>query len=528
MTFAFVPQPASASARPGSTVVPASITVDAFLPLGKWLSRSLEDWLDTSLVPADSRADAWLTISEDASLPAGAYRLTVESGVRIAAAGREGVLNAAQTLRQLAGARAFAPAPIGTGNRIELANVAIEDAPVFSFRGVQLDVARHFMPKNELLRFIDLAAAHKLNALHLHLTDDQGWRIDIPAFPRLKEISSWRADTMSLYTEDGRFMNGRPHGGCYSLDDLREAVAYAKERGVTIIPEIDLPGHSVAAIAAYPRLGVDSPDVEVWGGWGVNDCILDPSDYTLDFFRTVLDTVMEVFDAPIIHLGGDEVPYERWHGSESVKLRAKELGLESVELLHGWFLGRLAAHVEANGRRAGVWHEAVSSTLPKTAVVNGWGGLDTVIDSLAAGYDTTISCMTHLYLDFRENDDPREPSGCRPLLSTEKLYSFEPLTPEVLAAAESGGSTITGIQAQVWTEYLDTQDIRDYNTYPRLSAFAELAWSEERDYADLMDRLRTGHLDRLTAAGVGFRPLDGPHPWQERPDIREQRREAAG
>ena len=523
---ALVPQPRSVSERPGSTAVPAVVTVDSFLPLGKWLIRSLEDWLDTSLVPADSlagadsRAGAWLTVSEDPDLRPGAYRLAVGGGVRIAAAGREGVLNAAQTLRQLAGARAFAPAPVGADEPVELANVDIDDAPVFSFRGVLLDVARHFMPMNELLRFIDLAAAHKLNALHLHLTDDQGWRIDIPALPRLKEISSWRSDTMLYYTEDGRFMSGRPHGGCYSLDELREAVAYARERGVTIIPEIDLPGHSVAAIAAYPRLGVDAPEVQVWGGWGVNDCILDPSEYTLDFFRTVLDTVMDVFDAPIIHLGGDEVPYERWHASESVKLRAKELGLESVELLHGWFLGQLSAYVEAHGRRAGVWHEAVSSTLPKSAVVNGWGGLGTVVDSLAAGYDTTISCMSHLYLDFRENDDPREPSGCRPMLSTEKLYSFEPLTQEVLAAAETGGSAVTGIQAQLWTEYLDTQEIRDYNTYPRLSAFAEVAWSEQRDYSNFIGRLKSDHLDRLAAAGVDFRPLDGPHPWQERPDIR--------
>ncbi|MEO6531048.1 MAG: family 20 glycosylhydrolase, partial [Specibacter sp.] len=209
----------------------------------------------------------------------------------------------------------------------------------------------------------------------------------------------------------------------------------------------------------------------------------------------------------------------RWHGSETVQQRAAELGLESVELLHGWFLGQLAAHLEANGRRAGVWHEAVSSTMPKTAVVNAWGGLDTVVHSLAAGYDTTISCCSHLYLDYRENDDPREPSGCSPLLSMEKLYSFEPLEPRVLAAAESGGAAITGIQAQIWTEYLDTCEIRDYNTYPRLSAFAELAWSRDRDYADFVERLADGHLDRLTAAGVDFRPLDGPHRWQERPDI---------
>lgn len=516
-----VPVPAKVQELHGHTGVPATISVDSFLPLGRWLQRSLEDWLDTEISSAGtSDGAAWLNVTEDATLAPGAYTLSVTpAGVAITTLGPEGLLNAAQTLRQLAGPRAYSPAP-RRGAGVELPNATIEDQPAYAFRGVHLDVARHFVPHEELLRFIDLAAAHKLNTLHLHLTDDQGWRMDIPAFPRLAEVASWRKDTMEVHTEDGRFTTGRPNGGCYTLEQLREAVAYAKDRGVTIIPEIDLPGHSVAAIAAYPQLGVDTPEVEVWTGWGVNDCILDPSDYTLDFFRTVLDTVMDVFDAPIIHIGGDEVPYERWHASTTVKQRATDLGLDSVELLHGWFLGQLTAHIEARGRRAGVWHEAISTTLPTTAVVNAWGGLDTVVESLAAGYDTTISCCSHLYLDYRENEDPREPSGCSPLLSMEKLYSFEPLEPRVLAAAEGTGAKITGIQAQIWTEYLDTQEIRDYNSYPRLSAFAEIAWSQEREnFADFTDRLAGGHLARLSAAGVAYRPLTGPEPWQQRPDI---------
>lgn len=518
-----VPAPASVLEHDGFTTVPDVVSASSFTPLGGWLPRALEDWLDTRIQPVPAHTSsgdrAWLHIAEDPSLEDGAYKLAVNpEGITVEAAGAAGIFNAAQTLRQLAGTRGFSPAP-GRGSGVELAHVSITDQPRFAFRGVHLDVARHFMPKDELLRFIDLAAAHKLNALHLHLTDDQGWRMEIPAFPRLQEIGSWRRDTMAVHTEDGRFMTGRPHGGCYSVEDLREAVAFAKERGVAIIPEIDLPGHSVAAIAAYPQLGVGAPDVDVWTGWGVNDCILDPSEHTLKFFRTVLDTVMDVFDAPVIHLGGDEVPYDRWHSSETVRQRAADLGLESVEQLHGWFLGQLAAHLAANGRRAGVWHEAVGPALPQTAVVNAWGGLDTVVSSLAAGHDTTISCYSHLYLDYRENNDPREPSGCEPLLSTEKLYGFEPLEPRVLAAAEAGGAAITGIQAQLWTEYLDTREIRDYNSYPRLCAFAELAWSRHRDYADFVARLDGGHLDRLTAAGVDFRPPAGPHPWQERPDI---------
>lgn len=517
-----VPAPSKVSKGAGSTGVPATIAVKSFLPLGRWLQRSLEDWLDTDIIVASTSTDAeaWLNVIEDPKLAPGAYTLAITpEGVSVSTLGREGLLNAAQTVRQLAGPRAYSPAPLH-GLGVELPNVSIEDQPAYAFRGVHLDVARHFIPLDELLRFIDLAAAHKLNTLHLHLTDDQGWRMEIPAFPRLKEVASWRKDTMEVHTEDGRFTTGRPHGGCYTLEQLREAVGYAKDRGVTIIPEIDLPGHSVAAIAAYPQLGVDAPEVEVWTGWGVNDCILDPSEYTLDFFRTVLDTVMDVFDAPIIHIGGDEVPYERWHASETVRQRAADLGLESVELLHGWFLGQLARHLESKGRRAGVWHEAISAALPQSAVVNAWGGLDTLVDSLAAGYDTTISCYSHLYLDYRENDDPREPSACSPLLSTEKLYSFEPLEPRVLAAAAATGAKVTGLQAQLWTEYLDTREIRDYNSYPRLSAFAEIAWSIERDtYTGFTTRLTDGHLARLACAGVDFRPLEGPEPWQQRPDL---------
>lgn len=516
-----LPAPSTVTEHTGRTRVPHTIEVESFLPLNTWLHRGLENWLDTRIVhlTADADSGAWLRIVPDESLATGAYRLVVgPDGVLIAAADLAGAINAAQTLRQLAGPRAFSPAPLHLVG-VQLPHVTITDEPAFAFRGVHLDVARHFIPQDELLRFIDLAAAHKLNALHLHLSDDQGWRIEIPAFPRLQEVAAWRKDTMVVHTEDGRFMTGRPHGGFYTLTELREVVAYARERGIAVIPEIDLPGHSVAAIAAYPRLGVDAPDVEVWTGWGINDCILDPSDYTLDFFRTVLDTVMEVFDSPLIHLGGDEVPYERWQASETVQQRAKELGLASVELLHGWFLGQLAAHLEANGRRAGVWHEAIGPALGQTAVVNAWGELDTVEQSLAAGHDTTISCYPYLYLDYRENDDPREPSACTPVLSMAKLYGFTPLTPSVLAAAESAGAAVTGIQAQIWTEYLDTREIRDYNTYPRLSAFAELAWSKERDYTNFLERLEDGHLDRLRFAGVDFRPLTGPHPWQERPDI---------
>lgn len=519
---ALMPQPSSARETGGDTLVPDIVRVAADPPLTGYWRRSLEDWLGAPVEDVDSGdvdSGAWLTIGRDGALPAGGYRLVIGDAVTIEAADDEGTGSALQTLRQFADAEAFAPAP--RRRTVRLARAEVDDAPRFGFRGVHYDVARHFSPKAELLRFIDLAAAHKLNALHLHLTEDQGWRMQIDAYPRLTEVASDRADSLIAWGPDGtEHYAGRPHGGFYTKQDLREIVSFAGERGITVIPEIDVPGHSVAAIAAYPQLGVGSPDVDVWTGWGVNDCILDPSEFTIDFFRTVLDEVMDVFPSPIIHIGGDEVPYRRWQESADVRQRAADVGLGSVEELHGWFLAQLVSHIESRGRRAGVWHEAVSEALPTTAVVNAWSNAVGVAECLAAGYDTTVSCCSHLYLDYRPSDSADEPSACEPVLPMRELYEFDPLTPGMQAAAERGGATVAGIQAQIWTEWLDSQSIRDYHAYPRLAAFAELAWSSARDYDDFERRLAGGHLDRLDAAGVDYRPLDGPRARQLRPDVR--------
>lgn len=514
---ALVPQPTSVREIGGDVAVPDVVTIASALPVSAWQRRSVEDWLGAPAQVVDS--GAWLTIARDDALPDGAYRLVIDEGVHIDASSAAGTSHALQTLRQFAGPEAFSPAP--RTRQVRLARAEVDDAPRFDFRGVHYDVARHFSPTAELLRFIDLAAAHKLNALHLHLTEDQGWRMQIDAFPRLTEVASEREDSLIAWGPDGtEHYAGRPHGGFYTKQDLREVVAFAAERGITVIPEIDVPGHSVAAIAAYPRLGVGAPDVDVWTGWGVNDCILEPSDFTIDFFTTVLDEVMDVFPSPVIHVGGDEVPYRRWQESADVRQRATDVGLGSVEELHGWFLAQLVAHIESRGRRAGVWHEAVSEQLPTTAVVNAWSNADGVAECLAAGYDTVVSCCSHLYLDYRPSDSADEPSACEPVLPMRKLYEFDALTPEMLAATERGDSRVAGIQAQLWTEWLDSQSIREYMAYPRLAAFAELAWSETRDYDDFENRLRDGHVERLDAAGVDYRPLDGPRARQLRPDIR--------
>ncbi len=249
-----------------------------------------------------------------------AYRLSITpDGVRAVAVDAAGAANATRTLRQLLGPDAFRAADVR--GSWELPCGEVTDHPRFAWRGVLLDVARHFMPKAAVLRFIDLIAAHKLNVLHLHLTDDQGWRVEVPAFPRLTEVGAWRKGSWTGRQPDGDpTHDGRPHGGFYTTADLREIVAYARERHITVVPEVDVPGHSQAAIAAYPELGSSGEPVEVWHAWGVSEHTLAPTPAVIDFYKTVLDHVVDVFDSPVVCLGGDEVPTDRWRGEQAAAL----------------------------------------------------------------------------------------------------------------------------------------------------------------------------------------------------------------
>jgi hexosaminidase len=412
-------------------------------------------------------------------LPPEGYRLTITpESVTVQAADAAGAFYAEQTLRQLRGPDAFRAANI---RHDPLPPGVIEDFPRFGWRGCLLDVARHFMPKAGVLRFIDLLAAHKLNVLHLHLTDDQGWRLEVPEFPLLTEIGAWRAGSWVGRQPDGTVEHdGRPHGGFYSTADLREIVAYAAERHVTVVPEVDIPGHSMAAIAAYPQLGSGEP-VSVLTRWGISDGVLNDSEWTIDFYRRVFEHVAEVFPSPVICVGGDEVP----------GTRPSRIVREIVALL-----ARL-------GRKALGWDEVLHDDVPDDMIIACWHGIP------APGHDVVMCPEEWLYLDHRQSDHPDEPIPVGYLTTLADVYGYEP-PPGVL-----------GVQAQLWTEHLDNQRRVDYAAFPRLAAFAELAWSppEGRDYAEFERRLATHHLPRLDALGVEYRPLTGPHPWQTRPGV---------
>jgi hexosaminidase len=448
------------------------------------------------------------------------FRITITpAGVTTVAADAAGAYYAESALRQLLGPDAFRAANIHRGPWT-LPCGQIEDQPRFSWRGCLLDVARHFMPKAGVFRFIDLMAVHRLNVLHLHLTDDQGWRIEVPEFPRLTEIGSWRQGSWVGRPPDGTTEHdGRPHGGYYTTEDLREIVAYAEDRHITVVPEVDVPGHSQAAIASYPELGVTGASLQVLTRWGISDNVLNVSDETLEFFRRVFTHVASVFPAPVICVGGDEVPLTQWAHSPAVRRRMAELDLSTAAHLPGWFVSRITAHLAALGRRALGWDELLDSgeVAPETIIAS-WRGDQAGVRAAVAGHDVVMCPEQETYLDHRQSDNADEPIpvGFRRTLAD--VYAYEPIP---AAMPESAVHRVLGAQAQVWTEHLDNPRRVDYAAFPRLAAFAEVVWSQPngRSLEEFERRLDRHHLPRLDALGVEYRPRGGPRPWQTRPGV---------
>lgn len=438
------------------------------------------------------------------------YRLTVDdSGVTFEADTPASVFYAEQTLRQLLPPAALREA--GGPDTWPLPHVQIIDAPRFRWRGVLLDVARHFLPKREVLRFLDLMALHKLNVLHWHLTEDQGWRVEIKRYPRLTEVGAWRRETLG---------DGWPHGGFYTQDDIREIVAYAAERHITVVPEIDVPGHSTAAIAAYPELGnQDVPAAaeprEVWTRFGIASTVLNVEDATIAFYQNVMDEICDLFPGDYICLGGDECPKEEWKASARAQQRKAELDLSSEEDLQAWFLHQISAHVAAKGRKLLGWDEILEGALFPGTIVSSWRGTEGALEAARRGHDTLTSPHDWVYFDYRQSDAPGEPGAPWAAPTTlERAYAFEPI-PEDMPSELA--PHVIGSEATLWSEYMPSPRVVDYQAWPRLSAFSETVWSAaERDYDEFHARL-VKHLERLDALGVEYRPLDGPRPWQEQP-----------
>ncbi|WP_460801377.1 beta-N-acetylhexosaminidase [Microbacterium sp. GXF6406] len=518
-----IPRPRQAEFGHGSCALTGSVSVTAPVEAADATALLTEHLWAGARVRVDITAgDAGsIRFELDESLAAEAYRLDVaEDGIVIAAAGSAGFRHGVVTLLQLCGEGIWRAAS-ALLRTITIPACRIEDEPAFAWRGVMIDVARHFLPVREIHRIVDLLAMHKLNRLHFHLTDDQGWRVQINAYPRLTEIGAWRNRTQEGAADATAPEVIRPHGGYYTQDDIREIVAYAAARGVEVVPEIDLPGHSQAAIAAYPELGVPGsdgaqPQVEVYPRWGVSAYPLNAEESTVDFFRTVLDELLDLFPSADIGLGGDEVPAGPWEADPRSQELARERGLGGPRELQFWFLEQLRQHIDKRGRRMLAWDEVLEHEVTSDVTVLGWRGDAGIGEALRRGVPVVACPDNKMYFDYRQSDDPREPIPVGVVVGVEEVYGFEPVpawaTPEQAAL-------VRGAQANLWAEHLDSGRNRDYMLWPRGCALGEVLWSGTGgDFAEFSERLAV-HLTRLDERGVEYRRADGPLPWQERPGV---------
>jgi len=385
--------------------------------------------------------------------------------------------------------------------------VEIEDYPRFRRRGMHLDVCRHFMPAGFVKKYIDLLAMHKMNTFHWHLTDDQGWRIEIKKYPKLTEIGAWRDGTQIGHNSAAKKKYDNVHyGGFYTQEQIREIVAYAKARHINIVPEIEMPGHCQAAVAAYPELGCTGKSVGVMQGWGVSENIYNVREETFQFIEDVLTEVMGLFDSPFIHVGGDEVPKTQWKQDAYAQAKMKELGLKNEEELQSWFIHRIDTFLTKHNRRLIGWDEILEGGLAPGAAVMSWRGEVGGIEAAKAGHDVVMTPGNYTYFDHYQADPKTEPMAIGGFTTLEKVYHYEPV-PAALDADKA--KHILGAQGQIWTEYIAAPQQVEYMAYPRAVALAEVLWTpkDKKDYADFIQRLQI-HSKRLDRLNVNYCPLD--------------------
>ena len=428
---------------------------------------------------ADEVPASGIRFVTDESLPAEGYELNVDGeGIEVRASQFPGFLYALQSLEQLLPAAVYGtePAPDAAW---EVPCVKIADAPRFAYRGMHLDVARHFFSMDEVKRYIDVMAIHKLNTLHWHLTDDQGWRIEIKRYPELTAVGSIRKATV-VRKEWGTY-DGTPYGGFYTQDEIRDVVKYAADRGVTVIPEIDLTGHMLAALTAYPELGCTGGPYEVWGRWGVADDVLCPGrEKTFEFLEGVLTEVMELFPSEYIHIGGDECPKVRWEKCPRCQAKIRQLGLKddgehtAEHYLQSYVTDRIGKFLAQHGRRIIGWDEILEGRAPSDAVVMSWRGSEGGIAAAKLGHDVIMTPNSHFYFDYYQSlDTDAEPFGIGGYIPMEQVYSYDPAFPELTPEQQKH---ILGVQANLWTEYVLSDEHLEYMLLPRLAALSEVQW----------------------------------------------------
>jgi hexosaminidase len=502
-----VPLPREVKAYAGTYALPQQLSIYAASADARNVAELLKEMLKPlgkTVTLTTNRQTAQIKLLTGAVPNPEGYQLVVDkAGVQITSAGGAGLFYGTQTLLQLLPPRAAAT--------VSVPYVRINDEPAFRWRGGMLDVCRHFFPVSFVKKYIDFLAAYKLNTFHWHLTDDQGWRIEIKKYPKLTQVSAFRKETLvgaqQTFKTPAEFKyDGQPYGGFYTQDQIRDVVAYAQKRYVTIVPEIEMPGHSVSILAAYPELACKPGKYETWTMWGVNDDIVCPSEETFRFFEDVLTEVSTLFPGKYIHIGGDEAPKIRWKESTAVQAIMKKEGYTDVEKVQGWFNRRIENFLTGKGKKLIGWDEILEGGISPSATIMSWRGEKGGIEAAKRGNDVVMTPTTNLYLDYGQNPHPHSPDeplmigGYLPLA---KVYSYNPLPSELTPEQQKH---ILGTGANMWTEYITTPEKAEYMLFPRFLAAAEVAWTPaaKKNYAEFLPRMGQ-QFARLDAKHIHYR-----------------------
>lgn len=497
-TTALVPKPNNIVSSTGYLTLPSD-TIIAAPEAARAEALFLQNWLGGGPKWMTQAHQSGIRFTIDASearaLGGEGYRLDVDQvGARITSATTAGAFYGAETLRQLAQV---------SDSTISIPCVRITDGPRFPWRGLMLDCSRHFWSVDFIQRLLDSMATLKLNRFHWHLSDDQGWRLQILKYPKLTDVGSTRAGTKGR----GFVSDGIPYGGFYSQNQVRDIVAYAAQRHIEVVPEIEMPGHCTAALAAYPEYSCAGLPLEVgqrWGGYP--DIFCAGQDKTFEFLKDILEEVMDLFPSRYIHVGGDEVPKDRWLRCPKCRARMELEGFKDVDQLQSYFIKRIDNFLSVRGHKLLGWDEILEGGLASNATVMSWRGRKGGLVAAKQGHDVIMSPSEYCYLDHYQADPRTEPPANGGSLPLQQVYSFEPV-PDSLSAPQS--SHILGLQGNLWTEYIDSNARAEYMIFPRLVAIAEIGWTRQgnRDFADFIQRL-PGVLKLLDAEGVRYRPID--------------------
>ncbi|WP_412561772.1 beta-N-acetylhexosaminidase [Winogradskyella sp. MIT101101] len=510
-----IPAPVNQEFRDGQFVLSSETTIhfeDEFSVAGNFLSEFLKPGLKKT-----KGVENRINFVKDSTIsnPEG-YRIEVNPiHIEISASTAQGAFYAVQSLRQLlpVGLETGKLSPLGkmsAGQKgIAISATIIRDYPQFQYRGMHLDVSRHMFSVEFIKKYIDALAMLKMNTFHWHLTDDQGWRIEIKKYPKLQEISAYRDETLiGHYSDQPHQFDSKRYGGFYTQNEVKDIVAYAKKRFVTVIPEIEMPGHAQAAIAAYPELGcastssATSEPIKVATKWGVFEDIYCPNEKTFTFLEDVLDEVLELFPSTYIHIGGDEAPKTRWKNCEHCQDLIKTEGLKDEHELQSYFITKMESYLNSKGRQIIGWDEILEGGLAPNATVMSWRGISGAVEAAKAGHNVVMTPTSHCYFDYYQSENEDEPLAIGGFLPLEKVYGFNPI-PEELTKEES--KYVLGAQGNVWTEYMPTEDQVEYMAFPRLLAMSEVVWSkpENKNYENFVSRLETFH-NRLDALDINY------------------------